>query len=225
MDKGGRDDMNLVYFLEYENLPEVLWPTFEISDSFLSIDSILSNKMLLFEVSNNQITGRDFNSIWEIDFINGWDKTDKDLWAYDRNLYMKEMKKGVKCFYLGRTKISNKYETFVILLETEDPDDDDTTLQSYYDYRKLYLFNIKNKKVVSIVNIAQFIRIEGDEIVTKTKRIRHSLFIQTTSYSFNDIDTSNSISNGFKIKKDGCIRILPLSVGIDKTNKTDDTQQ
>ena len=148
MDKDNRDDKNPILFLEYDNSPEVLCPSLKETDSFLSINSILSNDLLSFELSNNQITGDGFNSIWDIDFINGWNKTDKDLWAYDREWYLKEMKKGVKFYYLGKTKLSNKYDSYVILQQIEDPDDE--LSQRYFAYRNMYLFNVRKHEVVSI---------------------------------------------------------------------------
>lgn len=101
---------------------------------------------------------------YELDIINGWPHNHSE-YIVSKQDHIKSIKKGNVIYYLGKLKLSAKYDSYLIL--------NDYILKEKEEYlylnaQELYLINVMNDSIQSITQLAQYFNSGGIKMVTYT---------------------------------------------------------
>jgi hypothetical protein len=151
-------------FLNYENysqsnssMPYDLrsQQKFKLNDSVLVYVGTLFNYNNEFQIKNDM-----FNWLIRQDVINGLNQMNyfnRNYHRYkDSQEYIEAQKQELKLYYLGRLKLSNKFESHLILSAKELSNDIFTAI-----YKKVFLINTKRTRVLSITEVSSYSSFEG----------------------------------------------------------------
>ncbi|MDD6211149.1 MAG: hypothetical protein PUB21_11160 [Bacteroidales bacterium] len=159
------------------------------SDLFAIEPKIITDKILIDEETlvnpklGQPISGKLFETLCRFEFINQWEFYKKNSfvpYSYDYEKFVKWRMEEIKLFYLGETKLSENYRSFLILF-IEGKEDE------FFMSRELYLINAKGNKCQSITRISQYFNVEGNSHHFYSEKTDKQYFIQKDTILSSDM--------------------------------------
>lgn len=208
MDKSN-PNTDVLLFENYSKEMELSKDFFSI-DSEIILDSILLDKEELLQPKQKQeITGKAFDFLCNLDLINRWSiYKEKDINPYSNKVdeFITQRKKELSLFCLGEVKISENFQSFLILSI-------DGVDNEYNLVRNLFLVNVKNNMCKSLTRVASYTCFDGECNYIFTEKLEENLFTQkeievSTNVNADEQYKKETPPLKFKYDKKGIIKIL-----------------
>ena len=164
--------------LEYENYGRnqlvVRNELFLSEGSNYYFDSILIKKDSLLKIPQKKITGELFDRLCRIEMIN-----QRDLY-YNSEIsppgsnyehFVKKRKEEIQLFYLGRLKVSNNFNSFLVLVTNSKHD-------NYNFIKSVLLINAARNRIASITRMSVYTCYDGTCLHIYTIMAENGVFIQ-----------------------------------------------
>ncbi|MDD6211152.1 MAG: hypothetical protein PUB21_11175 [Bacteroidales bacterium] len=159
------------------------------SDLFAIEPKIITDKILIDEETlvnpklEQPISGKLFEALCHFEFINRWEFYKEVAlvpYPYDYEKFVKWRMEKIKLFYLGETKLSENYRSFLILF-IEGKEDE------FLISRKLYLINAKGNKCQSMTQISLYFYADGEAHHRYSEKTDKQYFIQKDTILSSDM--------------------------------------
>jgi hypothetical protein len=146
-------------------------------------DNLLVNRKILLQTQGEKIIGTLFDVLCNLDIINRWNSyKDSDInpYSYKREEFVEKMKKELDLFYLGKLKLSNNFNSYLIVVSTG-------ITNNYNVIKTVFLINETNNKIVSITRMSQYTLFDGDGYHIYTEMSKKGIFMQKGEQFSSDV--------------------------------------
>lgn len=146
-------------------------------------DNLLVKRKSLLQTQGEKITGELFDVLCNLDIINRWNsykESDINPYSSKREEFVEKMKQELDLFYLGKLKLSNNFNSYLILVSIG--------ITNNYNVIKIaFLINEVDDKIVSITRVSQYTLFDGDGYHIYTEMSKKGIFIQKDEQVSSDL--------------------------------------
>jgi hypothetical protein len=136
------------------------------------------------QTKGEKITGELFDIFCGLDIINDWyfykEWEDLNPFSTNHEEFVEERKQELELYYLWGLKLSNSFNSHLILVSNNRNDD-------YNTIKSVFLVNIAGKKVVSITRISHYSCRNGNVLYIYTKLSKKGVFTQKEKQISSDV--------------------------------------
>lgn len=150
--------------------------------AFFYTDTFIISEERLLHGQHERIVGESFNTLLNINMINGWDSFEKsviNIYPIDYENFVTKRKQELELFYLGNLNLSKRYSSYLILASD--------IMDDYNIVLKVFLINVIDNKVVSVTRMSQFTCFDGDIRYIYTDLSEKGIYTQRSKLLESDV--------------------------------------